>query len=114
MSTLDEVRRVGERKRTVAKIGGGGAGGKKKKKKITRKQADGVRRDQLVDVEAAISPASTGDGPRNMLTATAAQSRKRAGTDGASALLNHHHHHHHYQTTISITTIELCGAADAR
>ena len=64
---------------------------------------------QLVDVEAAISPASTGDGPRNMLTATAAQSSKRAGTDGASALLNHHYHH--YQTTISI---ELCGAADAR
>ena len=52
VSTLDEVRRVAERKRTVAKIGGGGAGGKKKKKKITRKQADGVRRDQLVDVEA--------------------------------------------------------------
>ena len=52
VSTLDEVRRFAERKRTVAKIGGGGAGGKKKKKKITRKQADGVRRDQLVDVEA--------------------------------------------------------------
>lgn len=49
ISTLEDVRRCGERKRTVAQVGGGGKK-KKKRAKPTRK-VDGVRRDQLVDVE---------------------------------------------------------------